>query len=1081
MKAGLIAGCIVMAAFAAGAEPIGGSGSWGIDGDTLIVSNGTVSIDEQLPDSVTTARINEGAMLVFGTDNPFAGHPTLYVFGTLDLNGHPITAHYLTSRHLAGDEGYCLEAANKTYYLASSEALVTNSAASDVTLTVDDGRVASSARIAPNVKIALPGSGNAQILGTAGAADSVGPKEIATGSSLLAITRPSSLIFVFKEVAGTGNNRKLRLSELVPTCKGVPLSELGYGVSCIVQTPGLDTAGTELANWTDGDLSTMVYASSSHIVTPETPHVIVVNFTDGKYPAVDGYRFGTPLEPAYAPKSWDVYAYRSDTVGLVLVDSRQDDPVNRPASGEGTAKDAWSNQLSDNYTFRWPLGNTVGSETDLVLDGATRFTEGEPLTVGAVSGAATITLNEDSVLCPKSLADWTGDFSVTETWGFLGEGPGVRLSSVRGAAEQRFAYGCVNLAVGAAEADSTVKVLYDGTTAGTYARTRLRDGAGTLGVTVRAPGAKQYLAAQGSDYTGPTDIESGTLVVHGKTAEVTCSFIKIVVKEVPLIQDSCLWGMNEFKVYDAAGNEVGISDATNVTSSTGQFINTSTNGKKLNDNDITTRMLPSGGKAENMPAVTIMLPKPISFAAYDWYPSVNNGAPTKYRYPLKLELWVSSDGRDWSLVEKRTNPKPAADADYLKWQGGENHFRLSSLAEAQDAADLPTLNAAVCGTSSEGASFVECVKARYFRFTCFETFYGWNFESDNSKGWCVSELSLRKNGELVDWPTDNANFSVSAKAGLTLWTASGSADAKFADNIRTAEEAAAAGIQNRALYSNGLGYIQIDAGEELEFDAYSLWTPPPANAVKRLPRGWMLRVSANGINWHTIDVHRPAEGDKCPSDSYREYGPFSLRDRWPIAGAGNVLGDRSKVTIASGAALRLDAAFERVGGLAGAGSVDLCGHTLDLAAQDTSTVFSGAVAGAGTLVISGEGEQAFDNADLSGVATLKLAAGTMSGSASFGGKDLSLDFAGGALGASLAGIGSLSVTGEVICRPPASAIAARGWKATLVTATAMDAAVQAAFRATRFDVPRGWIGTVSVEPNCVTFDVAAPGLLLIIK
>ncbi len=170
-----------------------------------------------------------------------------------------------------------------------------------------------------------------------------------------------------------------------------------------------------------------------------------------------------------------------------------------------------------------------------------------------------------------------------------------------------------------------------------------------------------------------------------------------------------------------------------------------------------------------------------------------------------------------------------------------------------------------------------------------------------------------------------------------------------------------------------------------------------------------------------------------------------------------------------------------LGGLAGAGSVDLCGQSLGLPAQDTSTVFSGAVAGAGTLVISGEGEQAFDDADLSGVATLKLAAGTMSGSASFGGKDLSLDFAGGALGASLAGIGALSVTGEVVCRPPASAIAARGWKATLVTATAMDAAVQAAFRATRFDVPRGWIGTVSVEPNCVTFDVSAPGLLLIIK
>lgn len=1073
MNAKLMIVAVALAAFAARAESISGSGDYVIDGNALIVSNGTVSVDAPL--SVTTVRINEGATLKIGTDTPFDEAPALLLFGTLDLNGHSLSVAGVKTRHPEGDSAYCIYGKTKDYYIASTEALITNSVASSVTLTTTGGTVQSGAAVASNVKMSLTGTELAQLSGRCGGSN---PKQIEAKADVLTMTRPTELIFVFKESA-IGESR-LRLNEMVPTFKGVPISELGYTVSCTIQTPGVTWATTYAGRWTDGDLAKGVFLSDSATVSPEKPHIMVVTLSGRGFPPVDGYRLGTPNEPGYSPKTWNVYVVRNDDLGAVLVDQRKDDLLNRPELNTATDKDdAWSNQLTDNYVFKWPLGAAVGADTDLNIVKGMRFSEGGPVALGAVSGAGKITLDQDSVICPESLADWTGVFSVDETYGFLGEGPGVLLSS--GAAEQKFAYENVNLSVGVAETNSTVKVLYDETTADTYARTRLRDGAGTLGVTVRAPGKEQYLAAQGSDYTGPTDVESGTLVVHGKGAGVTCSYIKIVVKKVPHTDNysNCYWGMNEFAVYDESGAKINLANAT-VKSST-SFINDKTNGPKLVDGDETSRMLPSGGSLDDMPTVTIPLPQPVTFAAYDWYPSVNNGSPTTYRYPLELEIWVSSDNVNWMLADKRTNAQPSTNADYKKFQGGENHFALNF-----GTTDLPTLDAAVRGASSERASFVESVKARYFRFTCFETFYGWNFldpTNKTDKGWGMSEFALLKNGASVDWPTNNAAFSVTNESGLVFWSsgAQGSANEKIADNIRTGVNSGA--DQNRALYSNGLGYLQIDAGEELEFDAYSLWTPSPSSAVKRLPRGWMLQVSANGTNWHTVDVHRPAADDVCPTSAYREYGPFSLKNRWPIPGAGNVIGDKSKVTVAEGATLRLDAASEYVGGLAGEGTVNLKGHTLGLFTQDTNTVFSGAVEGAGTLVISGEGEQAFEGADLSGVSTLKLAGGAMTGSASFDGSDLSLDFAGGALGASLLNIGALTVTGDVVIRPPAAAIAAKkNWTATITTGTAMDEETQKAFANAQFiGLPRSMKPSVEVGANCVTFTVVRSGLIFILR
>lgn len=73
-----------------------------------------------------------------------------------------------------------------------------------------------------------------------------------------------------------------------------------------------------------------------------------------------------------------------------------------------------------------------------------------------------------------------------------------------------------------------------------------------------------------------------------------------------------------------------------------------------------------------------------------------------------------------------------------------------------------------------------------------------------------------------------------------------------------------------------------------------------------------------------------------------------------LANGGNAIGDRSAVTVASGATLALGAS-ETIGSLAGAGTVSLAGHQLIAGGDNTSTTFSGALAGSGRFEKYGTG------------------------------------------------------------------------------------------------------------------------------
>ena len=72
------------------------------------------------------------------------------------------------------------------------------------------------------------------------------------------------------------------------------------------------------------------------------------------------------------------------------------------------------------------------------------------------------------------------------------------------------------------------------------------------------------------------------------------------------------------------------------------------------------------------------------------------------------------------------------------------------------------------------------------------------------------------------------------------------------------------------------------------------------------------------------------------------------------ANGGSAIGDRSAVTVASGATLALGAG-ETIGSLAGAGSVNLAGNALSAGGDNTSTTFSGDLAGSGRFEKYGTG------------------------------------------------------------------------------------------------------------------------------
>ena len=1015
---------------------------------------------------ITTNVVDVGETLKIETGDELSVTTALILRGTLDLNGHDVN---VLSLNTILDE----KKSFSSDPTAATDAKIVNSAAEGVaTFTVGNGNGGATyftGSVASNVNFTCNG-GEAQIFTSHKA---FAPAKFTMKRAVaFAFSRPARMTFEFTDVAAADpTNKFLRMSELMLTARGIPLENWGQ--------PVIRSSSFGRPNWFNGQVADNQYWDSHELIGEEKPAVCTLGLWESSserldgYGDFDGYRIGTPENPCYTPTSWKVYVHRSNYIGQVLVDERKDEPITRTEISQSSVKDNWSQQLSQNFEFnRFTLGSPFGEDTDVeIASGATlRISTVKPLKVGHVTGAGTIRIDDGSTLDAKSLTGWTGKFSTAAT-GCSGFGREAKVVVAGELMKDEFLSDGV-LPIGG----EASQLVYDASTAGTVVRSRMADGEGALGVKVDVgAGSVQDVANFGVAYSGETKIESGTLRVLGHHPSVTAKYIRIAPKKVPYTGDyyNIHWGMNEFKIFNADGVEVPLT-GSHVTCSTEQW-NSQDIGDKLIDGNTGTRMLPKDASPfSGMTTVQIELPQAVSFSSYDWYPSSKDGSPTTYRYPTELAIEVSMDKQSWTVVDRRVLEQPSEKADYLKWQGGESHFALDS----GTSRELKTLPAAVTGTSAPGASFVESVKAKRFRFHAYETFYGGKSVSATSYGWQISEFSLMKDGKILEWPTNDMTIGTSGCNFYTGSTGFGNKLEKFADNIHTGGTGEKDSTAQRAFFVQCAGYVEVDIPEAVEFDAYSLWNA--STAPQRLPRAWTLEVSMDGENWFVIDNHVASDSDVCPP-LYGEYGPFSLKNRWPINGANNAIGDRSKVSVAQGAALSLATGFERVGGLAGAGSVYLADSTLSLNACQPAT-FSGAVSGSGTLEVTGEGTQSFDGADLSAVKTLALNGGAIDGTASFCGNDLTVAFGGGATWAALSGIGALTVTGDVKLALPEDVLR-DGGSVTLFSYDSVDAGSKTALEAATVvgGLPRGRILEVVVGEKSTTATVYKNGFMVIVR
>ena len=924
----------------------------------------------------------------------------LRLWGTLDLNGFDVTVGSLSS-----------VATNKTingWAVGQTSALITNSAPGLATFTVAGGTTYYNGHVAPSVNFTSNG-GELQIL-CDDQAFAPAKFTMVTASAMF-LARATTIHFSITDVAADGESTQklLRLAELMLTYKGIP----------VVKYNDWPLTFTTKGNWADLKATSDQYWDQNRSIL-ESPAVFSMSVGSsggtGAYgcASVDGYRIAPPEQPAYAPTVWEIYASRGENTGAILLDHRENDPLNRPAISSSTEKDNWSHRLSHDFGFnRLTFGSPIGRNTDVELGSgaALRMSTIAPFRIGNLSGQGRVQIDDGSVFAPTGLVGWTGTVSAQYS-DKMGREAKFAISGSQSHAA--FSHEEIVLVGG----DENAEVVFDDSV--TMLKTRLADGETPLNVTFDpGEGKATYLATQNAAYSGETKVASGTLSLFGPRQSVTCQYIRIAPKKVPSADSfHVYWAMNEFKVFDAQGQEIVLKDVVESVSASNkaqEWNGSTTDGSKLIDGDVTSRCLPYG---DGIQTVTIKTKTPITFSSYDWYPSVKDGSPSKNRYPIELMIEVSSDGETWTVADYRTLVPPTDNADYCKYQGGDSHFGLCSDFAGRNFETLP---AEFTGTTAADSSFVQTVKAQYIRFSPYETFYGGKYDSDTYYGWHVSEFSLMKNGEIVPWP---AATTVGLDGCELTATSYGNALKNIADNLYPG---CGKGEVNRCFVNQCGGWVLINANEVLEFDAYELWNGvQPSGYAKRLPRAWTVEVSMDKVNWHVIDNHPARETDVCP-DIYGAYGPFSLKNRWPVNAARNAIGDESQLSVAHGATFDMASPFERVGGLSGLGSVVLDGATLALNDGARTPVFEGAVTGNGTLVLE-SGVQAFDNADLTGVTELAFAGGAFAGTARFG---------------------ALKVTGDVKLVVP-EALMAEGGSATLFTYDSIDAASKAALEAATF-------------------------------
>ena len=1072
----LCVGTVVSVAFGLMADdPVYITGAeYEVSNETWLVvksGNGTLvaPFDKKDSNNVSRLVVARGASLKIGVDSPFSsGRPVLYLNGTLDVNGHSFRAY-----RLFNDPD--MDTAADADDLRTVPGRIINSSETPVTLTFESSNPSyfyGSIEECPGT-IDITSVGNVDFVVKSPVTTNTISSITATSKGVLRPeTMPTIFKFVFQPPAD--ETEFMKLGEIELTYRGKTVR--GATVTTVTTSSKSDDASSKNTNLIDGKANTYWTAGTTGgqtvtiSITPPGP--------------VDGYRI-TPHKASNRPTEWDVYVSRGTTGWKsFLVDSQRNFQWYSRRDGTSTTNILFSAGVR--------LGNVLGTNTAVTLSSSAttpmEVSTIAPMEIKSLSGSGQVRLRHDTVFGPGDVSGFTGEFchAGNETWRKMGY---LTLSARNGEEQQFSIVDGSNLSI-VNGGDDLVSVLLDDASAfaDRHLFGRLADGEkGALGLVKRGSG-ERIVETEDAAYTGPTAVHGGTLTVAKRRASYTARYVRISPTETKGGNGSNPWGMTEFELLDANGDKVNWPSGTEVRKPENTDTLTSSIGlPRLIDGDIATRMLMSKytSGTDKYPPATIDTKTGVTFCSYRWY-TPHNRKEDPARTPTKWIIEVSDTGVDgswvvcdvgeqaWSAEDQADDDARAGDAfaDYT----GRLRGPFTATGHAKSAGTgLYTLDSAFFGEGSSVAArdTHRKLKSRYFLFKVLET--ARPDRDQYSYGWELAELSLYKDGARVPWP-DGTTIS---SAGGTVNGNNNSRLTSLVNNIVWEPDGRATAANpnaERTFVTEMPSFVVINAGEELEFDAYAfVSTSSELVYTDRIPKAWTFGIATSNDsndNFETIDsVGNYTPGvDYVITQAYQRLGPFDVSSKFPILDtyAANSIGDRSPVAIDAGATLKIDADYEQFGPLSGAGTLDLVLNAVGEINACASATFSGSVTGEGTLAVCGDAVQTFDGATLSGVKTLELNGGAIAGTASFGGNDVTVAFNGGATGATLSGIGTLTVTGDVKYAVP-DVTGMESYSATLFTATNIPAASQALLAAGAFaDASRKWKWGVTVNDTTVT-------------
>ena len=1043
-----------------------------VSNEWLIVKSGDGTLvepfDKKDNNGASRILIAQGASLTLGIDQPFdSSRPVLYVGGTFDLNGHSIRALRLFND--AGSNAYDIND------LRSVPGRIINSSATGVTLTFESQNNSyfyGSIEECPGT-IDITSAANGDFVVKSPVCTNTISSITVTGSKgvLRPETMPTIVTFVFRPPADS--TKPIKLGEIELTCQGKTIQT----TSKTVTTSSKDSSDPNVMNINliDGKANTYWAAAEAGEQT------VVIKVTQPVQ--IDGYRI-SPYGADNKPTGWDVYVSREkEGWKSFLVDSKRDFQwySRRP------------NSSSTNLLFSADvrLGNILGTNTAVTLSNTVatpmEVSTIAPVEIKSLSGSGQVLLRHGTVFGPGDISGFTGQFTYlgTASWTMMAY---LTLNAHHGAEQQFTIAQPYNLAV-VNGGEAPVSVLLDDSRAGQNLFGKLADGEkGTLGLVKRGSG-ERIIETEDASYTGSTVVHEGTLTVARKRSPVTARYIKITPTAVygPEINATAPWGMNEFRLLDAEGELMDWPQTPMVTSP-GTAINAGNGLSKLTDGDTKSRMLLSP-YSDGFAPVIIDMKTSVTFASYKWW-TAHNHSQDKSRMPTAWTIEISNDKVAWTVCDNgecgwTDDDEAGATAGWTTT--GENSVARGPfyVGSAQSTGTgLYTLPSDFFADGTTRDTHRK-LKSQYFMLRVLETANPEN--TQNSFGWELAEICLYKDGERVEWPAD----TTIASAGGVVFSSNNSRLTNLVNNIVWEPNGSATGNDNaeRTFIGELPSFVVINAHQVLEFDSYAfVSTSRVVPYTDRIPKAWTFSVSrdnSSNDSYTIIDsvgTYMPGT-DYSITQNYQLLGPFNVASKYPILDttAANSIGDESPVAISNNATLKIDADYEKFGPLSGAGTLDLVLDAVGEINAYAPATFSGSVTGRGTLAVCGDSVQTFDGATLSGVKTLELNGGAITGTASFSGNDVTVAFNGGATRAALSGIGTLTVTNDVKYAVP-DVTGIESYSATLFTATNIPAASKALLEAGEIvNASRKWKWSVSVSDTSVVLRGNRIGLIFLIK